>query len=360
MYKQKLYMDRKISKEVPAHGFAIKNPDCFGAEIELEGRGLAKIVDAEINKYFIRHEDNSLRTIREDSEAAEYVFKGPLDYMNTMIALRALFDYLNSDKAEVFDSYRTSFHIHINCAAETYRTVYNYMALSIIFDELFVSQNGEHRIGNNFCLRACDAQSQIMDLVKSIEQTGSFWNIHPNHRYSSVNFASLAKFGTIEFRSLECTTDFKRVKHWIDTLQVMKVAARGFKDPTDIIRSFSLLSPEEFITKVLGKFSEYYMKVDGWKDMLYSGVRLAQDFAYCATWEDAGDNAPAMPLKKPKKHGMFLLPADLPVWNAEIGQWAAPDHIEPMFFEEPQVEEDDDEPEPIDDDNDDEDVEEDF
>ena len=320
MRKLPLVLDREICEDVKVHDGAMKEADSFGVEVELEGSGLFT-QDVETNKYFDTHQDHSLRTLRPDSQAIEYVFKGPYNYDTTIKAVKLLFSHLNSEKSEVFDSYRTSLHVHLNFGRDTSRIVYNFITLSIIFDELFVSQNGSHRVGNNFCLRARDAEDQIFDLIKSIENYGTLWHIHNNNRYSSVNIASLMKFGTIEFRSMECTTDFRRIKHWIDTLQNMKFASRTFDNPQQIVSKFSLLSMEEFMTTILGDSAPFYMNVEGWREMLLRGVRLAQDLAYCCSWEAQASGNPVRPKPKVPKFildGMGNLVQN-PEWQPGMG-----------------------------------------
>jgi hypothetical protein len=181
-------------------------------------------------------------------------------------------------------SYRTSIHVHVNCAAETYRTIYNYITLCLILDELLVSQNGHHRIGNNFCLRARDALGQVQSLIQSIDEGLNLSGIEANERYSSINFAALNKFGSIEFRSLECTTHVGRVLHWIQTLQRIKESARNFTNPIEVIGQFSRRGPIEFLHEILGPYAFKYINVPGAESMLHGGMRIAHDLAYCCAW----------------------------------------------------------------------------
>lgn len=281
-------LDRRLFEDIPLqHGIAAEVKDLFGVEIELEGKKL-KTIDPNIAQYWGYHADGSLRLLKAADSAFEYVFLHPLNLDLTFKALEALFNFLNTPPAEVFPSYRTSVHVHVNCAAETYRTIYNFITLAIIFDELFVSQNGEHRIGNNFCLRAKDAQGQIGALVSSIKNCGSLVGINANNRYSSINFASLLKFGTVEFRSMECTTDYNRVVHWINTINQLKTAARQFANPREVIGYFSRNSAHEFLYFILGAQAFKYVKVENMERMLLDGMRLAQDFAYCSEWKPNG------------------------------------------------------------------------
>jgi hypothetical protein len=284
MYSHPMHLDRKLFEDIQVHHQdCVVFPDMFGFEIELEGKKL-KTQKRDIVALWDIHNDGSLRIKQPGEEAIEYVLRRPLKLEDTYTAIKILFDHLNGEGVEVFPSYRTSIHVHVNCAADTLRHIYNFITLAIIFDELFVSQNGEHRIGNNFCLRAKDAQGQIAEMINSIMHHGNLYGLNANHRYSSVNFVSLMKYGTLEFRSLECTTDFKRVEHWVETLATLKAASRQFDDPQDIIRYFSRMSEKEFLYFVLGHCASKYAKVAGFEGMLREGMRLAQDLAFASKW----------------------------------------------------------------------------
>lgn len=284
MYTKAMPLERKLCQDIIVnYPRALEDPDLFGIEVELEGKKV-KTNKPPILEHWAMHPDNSLRVHLPDAEAIEYVLRQPYNYKSTYHAMKLLFDHLNSPGVEVFPSYRTSIHVHLSCVADTYRTIFNFMTLAVIFDELLVSQNGKHRIGNNFCLRSRDAEGQIEDVIKSIELNGTFCNLNGHNRYSAINFVSLLKYGTIEFRSLECTTDFDRLVHWVNTLHRLRTMARTYKDPQEIIQSFSLMSGPEFITHVLGEYAFKYMKVDGWEALLQQGMRLAQDLAYCSKW----------------------------------------------------------------------------
>lgn len=285
MYKTKMLLDDKIVNHLPIQANAIENSDAYGIEVELEGKNFVTPPNS-VSLYWAQHKDGSLRVKAVGDHAVEYVTRQPFNMPHTTKAITALFEYLNSPGVKVYESYRTSIHVHVNFANETFRTIYNFMTLALIFDELLVSQNGEHRIGNIFCLRARDAQGQIQSLINSIINGHHFFNIHANERYSSINFAALLKFGSIEFRSLECTTHEGRLLHWIGTLAEMKNAAKRYTNPVEVIQQFSVLGPKQFLRSVLGPFSSKYSYVDKMDDMLFAGMRIAQDFAYCSEWNE--------------------------------------------------------------------------
>jgi len=304
-------MDQRIENIIgDPYGYGdVIDGDMYGVEIELEGKNVVKKSE-DLMFYWNTHIDNSLRANKPGSSSIEYVFRRPLNMQDTGIALQRLFDHLQNPEVEVYPSYRTSIHVHINFLKDTVRTFVNFITLCIVFDELFVSQNGQTRIGNNFCLRARDAEGQIKELSNSIATTGSIVNINPHNRYSSVNFASILKFGTVEFRSLECTIDYDRIISWISVIQALKNSAKLYENPREIISKFSHNGPLDFMRYHLGYYYYKYAGVPNAQGMLRDGMRLAQDFAYCSDW-------------KPKKLKPIMHPNNIQ-WNLNAVQAQVP------------------------------------
>lgn len=305
MYAKPMYLEEKLGTHLPIHfEESVKTTELYGIEVELEGKGGISNPTEVVMQNWVKHNDGSLRKLAPGDEAVEYVTRVPSNKLKTTKSLMTLLKFLEGPGKVVYDSYRTSIHVHVNCMADTMLHTYNFITLCIIFDELLASQNGEHRIGNNFCLRARDAEGQISDLVQSINTHGSIFGLNGNWRYSAINFASLCKFGTVEFRSLECTTDLDRIIQWINVIDNMKNASRQFENPHQIIRGFSQASSvKDFCELVLGDMAPKYTSVLGFEQMLFEGMRLAQDFAFCSKWVAKQKN-----LKDgaPKKKSAFM------------------------------------------------------
>lgn len=326
----KIPLNRKLSQDYDMFALSKEQePDFFGVEVELEGYNIVDRAGV-LRDYWAAHQDGSLRAHNVGEETVEYVFFKPLNMVQTTEAIRKLCDYLTAPGRRVNESYRTSIHVHVNCLQETLGTTLNYVTIATILDELLVSQNGEHRIGNNFCLRMRDAEGILRDLIQSINQHGHIFGIHAQERYSSVNIASLAKFGTIEFRSLECTHDYPRIMHWIHTLQAMKEAARNYRDPTEVISSFSMMGPAEFLKRTLKEENaRKYLGLPNLDRTLYDGMRLAQDLAFCNSWElkeDAPDKA-KVPRKRPPRI-QEIQPMHLEFDVEPERHWRMPDPLE--------------------------------
>lgn len=306
MYTRKMDLAETLQDNIAIQHAAMEYPDAYGIEVELEGKNFLTPPD-NVNLYWMGVKDGSLRCKNPGDCALEYITRGPYPMPLIEKGITALFNYLTSPGVKVYESYRTSIHVHVNFAMETFRTIYNMMALSLIFDELLVSQNGEHRVGNNFCLRAKDAYGQVQSLLNSISKGNNFFDVPTNDRYSSINFASLFKFGSIEFRSLECTTHEGRLLHWIGTLGEMKKKAKTYTNPVEIIQQFSMLGPKQFLISVLGPYATKYTNVEGLDDMLFNGMRIAQDLAFCSEWNEiTQEEKDAAKAKRQKQEADFM------------------------------------------------------
>lgn len=286
MYNQPMNLKEVLGGNVvEVHPAAKQFPNSYGLEVELEGRHV-RDAPPEIQAYWAMHDDGSLRILKDGAQTCEYVSRMPYDIKELEKTIEILFTWLKTPPREVFDSYRTSIHVHVNFAAEEMRVIFNFITLSLILDELLVSQNGDHRIGNNFCLRSKDALGQVETLIRSITRHGNIYDLHQADRYSSINFAALMKFGSIEFRSLECTMHEGRLLHWINTLARIKEVSKKFANPIEIIQQFSVLSSTPFLKFVLGPYALKYLSVPKVETMLHNGMRIAQDFAYASEWKE--------------------------------------------------------------------------
>lgn len=292
-YMEPMPLERKVHDIVPTAQNTRVIPDLFGVEVEVEGYGKLTPIDP----VWSLKEDGSLRAHKAGDYCKEFVFSHPLNFAATTKAVELLINYLTDNNRKVYDSERTSIHVHVNFAADIARTVYNFITLALIFDEAFVSLHAAHRVGNNFCLRAKDAAGQVVKLVQSVQNGMGFSNLGSEERYSSINFVSLLKFGTVEFRSMETNTDLRRILNWISLIKNLKHAAYQFKNPTEIIAAFSQFGPTEFLHRILPT-SYHLLDRVGTGPMLTRGVRIAQDFAYCSAWNEAKESDQRSPGQK--------------------------------------------------------------
>lgn len=231
-----------------------------GIEIEVEGERLALLN----NRYWKWEHDGSLRN------GIEYVTKGSVSLENVPDALKVLIN--GTRNSEFSFSFRTSVHVHVNCLDLTYKQLLNFIYISTLMDSILVNYCGDKRKANRFCLRLRDAEGMVEGIAPLFRQKGdkavAFERIIPRNqvRYAAVNVESIAKYGTIEFRSMRGTTDPKILIPWIETLVHLREFAKGFDCPAQIFNAICEEGGQEFLHNALGKhyetFKYYEMESD--------------------------------------------------------------------------------------------------
>lgn len=265
-----------------------------GVEIECEGTHL---FEAPI-QYWACHPDGSLRQT-EGHPPVEYVLKKPLERAEVTKALTYLTHQLKQAKSQVRDSHRSSVHIHLNCQQMTLKEIINLVCMYLFFEHALVEFSGQERVGNLFCLRAKDAQYWVRNIVEGLRQ-GNFANVyHENFRYTSCNTASLAKFGSLEFRSMRGTVDQELIQNWIDLLCHIKDRSADFADPLKMYEMYSSMEPMEFFRYIF-RPKPNLMALLGTTACLESGMNegsiFVRDIAYAIEeWSDAKPEPKAKP-----------------------------------------------------------------
>lgn len=204
-------------------------PGLIGIEIECEGRKLS-VIDSDTWR---TEDDGSLRGNFPD-ERAEFVLKQPIHHKDVGAALDEL---INAQKAAKFTfSFRTSVHIHINCGDLTADQLSTFAYSYLLFERILMRYCGEERNANRFCLRLRDAENQL-DPLKMLIESGlpAVYHLHGDRiRYASMNLASLAKYGSIEFRGMRGNMDKQILTTWIDSLVSLRKYALQFNSPMEL------------------------------------------------------------------------------------------------------------------------------
>jgi len=250
----------------------------IGLEIEVEGHNLPRM-----GKWWRNEQDGSLK----GQENAEYVLAKPGSLAEVREALNHLDKTYNDCGTIVDDTVRAGVHVHINCQKLTMTQLYNFITVYLMLENILVKWCGEFREGNLFCLRACDAEWMLMVLrVAATDDRRQFrLRFHKDElRYASMNLKALGDYGSLEFRAMRGTRDLDLIYKWAETLYNLREFACGFEKPSDIIESMSMLGPERFLRDALGGNADMFMCPD-YIDLLWRGMRNAQDVAYCVDWQ---------------------------------------------------------------------------
>lgn len=251
----------------------------IGVEIEVEGK---ELMDDNPQYYWKVAHDGSLRVLEPDDRAVEYVFRKPLDRATTLKAL----EYLEKKLADatIFESDRTSVHIHLNASDLPMIDVYKWLTLYFIFEPVLQKYCGDSRMGNHFALAGVDSDFVVTSLVNSLKDC-QIPSTNNDMRYAACNYTALGKFGTLEFRAHEGTVSSERIWKWISILLAIKDAAISYPNPKEIVGEFSRRGPMDFAEVTFGRDLMEILPINGAD--LFEGARLAQEIAYGFEWEDA-------------------------------------------------------------------------
>jgi hypothetical protein len=259
----------------------------LGIEIEVEGHHLPK--SSSVPAPWVYHVDHSLR----GADNGEYVLSRPIKFDETDKTLKALWDAFKACKTKIDESNRTSVHVHLNCQGFHLNRLASFAALYFCFEEILTQWCGEHRVGNLFCLRAIDAPAIVTHFKKFLKADGQY-KLYDNLHYSGMNFQALAKYGSIEIRSLRGVSDPKVIIDWVNILRRLYDLSAEYTDPRGICEEFSANGPIMFFNSILGEQSTVVRSVVPWtddqiRDSMYEGLRLAQDLCYCKDWSGYKD-----------------------------------------------------------------------
>lgn len=246
-------------------------PGEVGIEVEVEGENLP-VGPA---PYWFDDSDGSLR-----GESREYVLLKPLNRDILVKALEVLDASLNRKGTVVYDSPRTSVHVHINVRDMDIVKMFNFVFLYYLVEDMFVKWCGPLRESNSFCLRLSDADGHL-DILKSALEANNFDMLRDDIlRYSSLNLCALGKYGSLEFRSLKGAVDGATILEWVDMILNLKEVANNYSDPVEMFLSFSREGLENFISKIVPRSVMY----SGWEHEVRKAVYRTQPLVFLTEW----------------------------------------------------------------------------
>lgn len=249
-----------------------------GVEIEMEADGMP--VAESVSKYWRLERDPSLR-----GESGEFVLRKPLPIADLDKAFVELQKALNAHGTRVRPTYRAGIHVHVNVQDLTPKQMINFIAAYFMFEEVLLSYCDKTRSGNHFCLRMSDA-SYTLDMISEAIANSDLQSLNTEDlRYASLNITSLFKYGSIEFRALESTIDFNKIKQWAAVLNQLKEFAKTISSPPDILGEASAMGFTEFAKTALGSSYQTFRPFVT-EDRIRIGVRNIQYALYSRNWSE--------------------------------------------------------------------------
>jgi len=249
-----------------------------GVEVEVEASNVIPSQDY-FKSYWQRMHDGSLR----GNDTAEFIFIEPKTEEVSYRAINYLSKRLKDFNTNVLDSVRAGVHVHINVREMNLTQLWTFVTCYYVLEELLTDWCGDGRQGNHFCLRAKDAEFVIHKVVHIIRNNDLGEFNAESVRYAALNFNSLRKFGTLEFRALRTPQDFSKINSWVKTLLNIKRNSHLFTNPRSVVENFSINGEETFLNAVLGDEAKLFGND---RMILRGGVRIAQEIAYAKEWDD--------------------------------------------------------------------------
>lgn len=213
-------------------------------EIEVEGDRLTNSFNKSM---WFRENDGSLR-----GNSAEYVMRHPVSRGDFPAVLDNLLSAFKSSGSIIRETTRAGIHVHINVQDMTRIQLATFLCLYAIYEDTLTEYCGESRKGNLFCLRLSDAEAlldsyrQLVSDDKLRRVSGSDW------RYSAVNFCSLSKFGSLEFRAMRSTVDGDVINNWVDMLLKLKDYAMTLDGCESLAKTYKAKGPSVLAREVFG------------------------------------------------------------------------------------------------------------
>lgn len=247
-----------------------------GVEIEIEGSNLPTDF---ADSFWKVERDGSLR-----GEAFEYV--------STPMNIDQLGQYMAYFKSKfienhaiINDSIRAGVHVHMNIQKLTFTQFFNVVTAYFILEDLLVKWCGPSREGNLFCLRAKDAEWVLLQLFH-VAQTGNIRSLHTEHiRYCSLNFLSMFKYGTLEFRAMRTSPQLELIETWTNMIWELKENALKFENPLEMITSISGDGVDSFLNTILPTYSNN-IRFPGYQATIFDGIRRIQMVANGRNWNE--------------------------------------------------------------------------
>lgn len=197
----------------------------FGVEIEMEGRGLVNDLDG-----WEAHADGSLRN------GIEYVFNGPKKLVKSIALVQGLYHSWEEQKARLEPSYRCSTHVHVNVSDWNVKEVQAAVFAYHLLEDMFLSRIHQDRKDNRFAVSG--------RFSKELERN-PLWEGMPQSvreeefKYSSLNTATLNKYGTLEFRSLHASKDSAIIVDWLHTLNNFMTNVKEMGSVANVVNAFN-------------------------------------------------------------------------------------------------------------------------
>lgn len=253
----------------------------YGIEVEAEGTNLPGAVDG-------WRVDND-PSLQAGLESHEYVMPKPGSLEDCAKALDNLRLAYKHNKTKVLETDTSGVHVHINMQDHTIKQLFTFITTYFALETLITTYCGPMREGNHFCLRTSDAEGGLLRLIKAAKSHDFAPLNTTNIRYSTLNPLALFIYGSLEIRSMRGTGDTDAILTWVKILDNIRKAALEFKDPVDVLTSFSRDGERAFIQNILGNQAARFLEIKDCDTIVCNDVRRIQALAFSVDWSKWSD-----------------------------------------------------------------------
>jgi hypothetical protein len=257
--------------------------ELYGIEIEVEGTSLPTPGYLSPNIWRVE-KDDSLKT----EEAWEYVTPTPLSLEGVKNSLDYLALAYTANKSEVFDSIRAGVHVHMNVQDWNVKQLFTFATAYYLVEDLLIGWCGPGREGNLFCLRARDAEFVLFRILKSLKEKNLKHLKDDIIRYSSLNYCSLFKYGSLEFRGMRGTGELDLIYKWVEIINDLREASLQFDSPATVVAMMSGDGELEFLKRILPNTHHLFIENPDAAKLIREASRRVQMLAFGVNWEDIG------------------------------------------------------------------------
>jgi hypothetical protein len=246
--------------------------------LEFEAEGVGNFNRDEFERYYNWKEDGSLR-----DQGLEFVFSVPLMGEDLTEALNIM---ERNSRGFVLNE-RTGLHIHLDCREQDQNQTYRLFQLYALFEYFIYKFIGDNRDKSNFCIpwyRSWDQYGLMAKLWTADEDSADLVpRINEAARYMGLNIASLAKFGSVEFRHMQNTHDFQRIKDWICIVMELKRFADESTVAGDpLLDMISKEGAENFARRVVPTLFRLTYDARTFAEMFSNGMDTCRELAFSA------------------------------------------------------------------------------
>ena len=148
-------------------------------------------------------------------------------------------------------SSRTGVHIHIDFSNADNILIFLFIAIYLLIEKGLFNYTG-NRENNYYCAPLHETTSLAL-LGQSALHPEKFKHFLSTYsKYNALNLGALLKFGTIEFRHMEGTLEYKKILQWIKILLSMKkFAMKNRETPLQEIIDRVCIDFEELFAEII-------------------------------------------------------------------------------------------------------------